>query len=709
MSFNSPLGFSISKSTPTTSTTNTNGTSTTPSSHESTTTPKSPFFQNILAKTSPSIETSPKVLPTTFVDSTTTPVLIRGGGDDGNLSTTTTINNISHSHNNNTNNNTVNTNNINNKVSSNSINSSINNIPNKSDLIGLFDKFDIGVKPADSSEPDKQVHEDGEENKEEKKEDEIDQEQEQEQEQDSTTNEKVTVEVNKTSLMTIQPYNPELTSTEIVQEASSSSVEESVHEQDLNEKEQQDDNKDLTDITGDVEGLESSEIEEYELKNDETSKRRPTISSIHSESKISRIAQPQVNPEEQYQQSHKPFYFQNFLNQLKKKSADPIVRYIRSFLVSFLRQGHTFTAEQRIKIIQDFKNFMNEKFTLYEPFSSMDEIDLENSREGLEKLIMNRLYIHCFPPEVIKENPNYIPPSFEDNLKDDKEFSKQVEKFSWINGIHLDININQLSESIKDNERDFLQYSITEMNKINGYRAPRDKIICILNACKIIFSYLKVSKQETNADEFIPLLILVLIKAKTNNLISNINYIENFRGQEWLIHGETSYYLSSIQGAIGFIQNLNVKDLTVEQDEYNAHLEAWEAEEKQKQAQQALISPQPVHIPQSSNNNNTTLPPSQGLSPSSVLITSAEMFTKSISNFLSPSPQQDEDHQHQHQHQHQPEESETHDIELEKSTFNNLQEIFPTLDIPILKDIVYMNKGDIDICIDTCLKLVNDI
>ena len=52
---------------------------------------------------------------------------------------------------------------------------------------------------------------------------------------------------------------------------------------------------------------------------------------------------------------------------------------------------------------------MNEKFTLYEPFASMDQIDLENSREGLEKLIMNRLHDLCFPPEVVKQNLSYIP------------------------------------------------------------------------------------------------------------------------------------------------------------------------------------------------------------------------------------------------------------------------------------------------------------
>ena len=86
---------------------------------------------------------------------------------------------------------------------------------------------------------------------------------------------------------------------------------------------------------------------------------------------------------EQNKQSHKPFDFQTFLVQLRKSLQ--INSEIHSIVLSsFIRQGHTFTSDQRIKIILDFKIFMNEKFTLYEPFASMDQIDLENSREGLE-------------------------------------------------------------------------------------------------------------------------------------------------------------------------------------------------------------------------------------------------------------------------------------------------------------------------------------
>ena len=88
--------------------------------------------------------------------------------------------------------------------------------------------------------------------------------------------------------------------------------------------------------------------------------------------------------------------------------------------------------------------------------------------------------------------------------------------------------------------------SVLEISKINGYRAPRDKVICILNCCKVIFGLLKNSKKaDTSADSFIPLLIYVVLHANPDHLVSNIQYILRFRNQDKLC-GEAGYYISSL-------------------------------------------------------------------------------------------------------------------------------------------------------------------
>lgn len=62
-----------------------------------------------------------------------------------------------------------------------------------------------------------------------------------------------------------------------------------------------------------------------------------------------------------------------------------------------------------------------------------------------------------------------------------------------------------------------LQLAQKELQKINMYKAPRDKLACILNCCKVINNLLLNASIVSNenppgADEFLPVLIYVTIK-----------------------------------------------------------------------------------------------------------------------------------------------------------------------------------------------------
>ena len=118
--------------------------------------------------------------------------------------------------------------------------------------------------------------------------------------------------------------------------------------------------------------------------------------------------------------------------------------------------------------------------------------------------------------------------------------------------------------------------AVVELLKIKTYRAPRDKIICVLNCCKVIFGQfgsiygrlhitnvntglLKHSKTDSSADSFMPLLIYVVLQANPDHLVSNVQYILRFRNQEKL-GGEAGYYLSSL---VSLRPNIRVNSLTI--------------------------------------------------------------------------------------------------------------------------------------------------
>ncbi|KAK9474811.1 uncharacterized protein V1510DRAFT_228912 [Dipodascopsis tothii] len=256
-----------------------------------------------------------------------------------------------------------------------------------------------------------------------------------------------------------------------------------------------------------------------------------------------------------------PFDFQRFLDQLRQKGADPIARYLKSFLQEFKKRS--WTVREQVRIVQDFQNFIGPRISQYPPFVSLPASEISNAIEGMEKLVMNRLYTQTFSPEIPRASRSF---SHEEDLLRDKVLEEKMGIWSWIEGEHLDLD----RELIASGDR-FIVLAQDELLKINNYRAPRDKVICILNCCKVIFGLLRQTRSEESADRFLPILIYVVIKAQPRHLISNTQYIMRFRNPDKL-NGENGYYLSSLQGAISFIETLDRSALNITDEEFEERI-----------------------------------------------------------------------------------------------------------------------------------------
>ena len=69
-----------------------------------------------------------------------------------------------------------------------------------------------------------------------------------------------------------------------------------------------------------------------------------------------------------------------------------------------------------------------------------------------------------------------------------------------------------------------------ELKKINKYKAPKDKLVCIRNCSKVVYKMLESAAGHglaAGADDFLPLLIIVLIRANPANLQSNIQCVDS--------------------------------------------------------------------------------------------------------------------------------------------------------------------------------------
>jgi hypothetical protein len=142
-----------------------------------------------------------------------------------------------------------------------------------------------------------------------------------------------------------------------------------------------------------------------------------------------------------------------------------------------------------------------------------------------------------------------------------------VRLFGWVQEKHLDVPEG-------DQSAGFLAFAQSELLKISHYKAPRDKMICILNCCKVIFGLIRHTQgTDAGADAFVPILILVVLRANPDNMLSNVEYINRFRNPDKLM-GEGGYYLSSLQGAIAFIETMDASSLSnITQEEFESNVE----------------------------------------------------------------------------------------------------------------------------------------
>jgi Rab5 GDP/GTP exchange factor len=303
-----------------------------------------------------------------------------------------------------------------------------------------------------------------------------------------------------------------------------------------------------------------------------------------------------------------PFDFHRFLEQLRHKSADPVAKFLRSFLNEFGKKQ--WMVHEQVKIIGDFLTFIANKMALCDVWRDVSDAEFDNAKEGMEKLVMNRLYAQTFSPAIPPPPPpvrgkgrrkdlDKIPGpgrrgQHQEDVERDEILAQKVRIYGWVKEEHLDI------PSVGQGGERFLKLAQQELLKIKGYRAPRDKVICVLNCCKVIVGLLKSSKSaDTSADSFVPLLIYVVLQAHPEHLVSNIQYILRFRNQDKL-GGEAGYYLSSLSGAIQFIETLDRTSLSVSDSDFERNVELAVSAIAEKNRENELQALGPVVLEKSS-------------------------------------------------------------------------------------------------------------
>lgn len=246
-----------------------------------------------------------------------------------------------------------------------------------------------------------------------------------------------------------------------------------------------------TSLAGQLSGLQVSEPPGSGVSNEKTEEEAPPVPPKdgsfgtpprNKEERSSNIASPtspQISvhrppPPEPEPEPALPFDFHRFLEQLRNKKADPVARYLKSFLQEFGKKQ--WMVHEQVKIIGDFLAFIANKMAQCEVWRDVSDAEFDNAREGMEKLVMNRLYSQTFSPAIPAPKPipgakskrkGGDPPlgpgrrgQHQEDVERDDILAQKINIYAWVREAHLDI------PAIEDSGKRFLK--LAQQGMINS-------------------------------------------------------------------------------------------------------------------------------------------------------------------------------------------------------------------------------------------------
>ena len=220
---------------------------------------------------------------------------------------------------------------------------------------------------------------------------------------------------------------------------------------------------------------------------------------------------------------------------------------IVSFLVRQLMERKDILIQQLMTKVGDTSKLADEKATLVEKLVyDMIECNecrcLTSDQQSLAKQIIERHLIGRIYLSIFYSNGDI------DKMRD------QI----------LNEQISQLSKTVTPSSKLLRipsKYFTTapwssaqaELLSLSAYKTARDKVQCIHRCCSHIITLLSTSDNTIpSADDLLPVLIYVVIKANPTSILSTIQYVNSFHSKELI--GEEAYYWTQFCSVVEFIK-----------------------------------------------------------------------------------------------------------------------------------------------------------
>ncbi|KAG5835000.1 hypothetical protein ANANG_G00267470 [Anguilla anguilla] len=201
-------------------------------------------------------------------------------------------------------------------------------------------------------------------------------------------------------------------------------------------------------------------------------------------------------------------------------------------------------SDDKTAAVEDFLRYLYGAMANDATWQYASEEQLQDAQAAIERSVMNRIFRLAF-------YPNQDGDVLRDQLL--QEHIQRLSKVVTANHKALQIPEVYLKEAPWPSAQ-------AEIRSVNAYKTPRDKVQCILRMCSTIMNLLSLANEDSvpGADDFVPALVFVLIKANPPCLLSTVQYINNFYASR--LSGEECYWWMQFTAAVEFIKTIDDRD-----------------------------------------------------------------------------------------------------------------------------------------------------
>ncbi|XP_076163237.1 rabaptin-5-associated exchange factor for Rab5 isoform X3 [Ptiloglossa arizonensis] len=228
-----------------------------------------------------------------------------------------------------------------------------------------------------------------------------------------------------------------------------------------------------------------------------------------------------------------------------------------SFIIDILQNKDVKRIEDLSEITQNFYQVFAKRLENSAKYADITSEIKEKLLDYVERYALTLLYRILFCPP------------FTNDEEKDLAIQKRIRQLNWVSGKNLECRIHETSSEV----RELVYTSITDLLNMDSAKAPQEKLSCVIYCCRNIFLMLQQSVGgPASADEFLPALIFIVLKANPARLKSNINFITRFCNASRLMTGEGGYYFTNLCCAVSFIENLTAESLNMDEKDFNAYM-----------------------------------------------------------------------------------------------------------------------------------------